>query len=123
MMMPTFANSSLCSLSLHLYHQFNISQHHNQRKASATDTGTSFFYFSGLEHDRIDRHLVSPSPFFPNTKYPTPNAAVKAAMDDAYKNNPVIFPPADVLAKCEYAKFNKDLQPLFEEAFTRIKAS
>jgi spermidine/putrescine transport system substrate-binding protein len=56
-------------------------------------------------------------------KYPTPNAAVKAAMDDAYKNNPVIFPPADVLAKCEYAKFNKELQPLYEEAFTRIKAS
>jgi spermidine/putrescine transport system substrate-binding protein len=56
-------------------------------------------------------------------KYPTPNAAVKAAMDDAYRNNPVIFPPADVLAKCEYAKFNADLQPLYEEAFTRIKAS
>jgi spermidine/putrescine transport system substrate-binding protein len=58
-----------------------------------------------------------------NIKYPTPNAAVKAAMDDAYRNNTVIFPPADVLAKCEYAAFNADLQPLFEEAFTRIKAS
>ncbi len=56
-------------------------------------------------------------------KYPTPNAAVKAAMDDAYRNNPVIFPPADVLAKCEYAVFNSELQPLFEESFTRIKAS
>jgi spermidine/putrescine transport system substrate-binding protein len=56
-------------------------------------------------------------------KYPTPNAAVKAAMDDAYRNNPAIFPPADVLAKCEYAKFNAELQPLFEEAFTVINAS
>jgi spermidine/putrescine transport system substrate-binding protein len=56
-------------------------------------------------------------------KYPTPNSAVKAAMDDAYRNNPVIFPSADVLAKCEYAKFNPEIQPLFEQAFTVINAS
>ncbi|WP_369026729.1 PotD/PotF family extracellular solute-binding protein [Qipengyuania sp. RANM35] len=55
--------------------------------------------------------------------YPTPNAAAKALMPDDYKNNPVIFPPADVLAKCEYAKFNPELQPLYEEAFTRVRAS
>ena len=55
--------------------------------------------------------------------YPTPNAAAKALMPDDYKNNPAIFPPADVLAKCEYAKFNPELQPLFEEAFTRVRAS
>ncbi len=60
---------------------------------------------------------------FSDIKYPTPNTAVKAVMDDAYKNNPVIFPAADVLAKCEYAKFNAELQPLYEEAFTRMKAS
>jgi spermidine/putrescine transport system substrate-binding protein len=56
-------------------------------------------------------------------KYPTPNAAVKAIMPDDYKNSPVIFPPADVLARCEYAKFNPTLQPLYEEAFTRIGAA
>jgi len=55
--------------------------------------------------------------------YPTPNMAAKDLMPDDYKNNPVIFPPADVLAKCEYAKFNPDLQPLYEEAFTRVRAS
>ena len=44
-------------------------------------------------------------------------------MPDSYKNNPVIYPPADVLAKCEYAKFNPTLQPLFEEAFTRVRAA
>jgi spermidine/putrescine transport system substrate-binding protein len=55
--------------------------------------------------------------------YPTPNAAAKALMPDDYKNNAVIFPPADVLAKCEYAKFNPKLQPLYEEAFTSVKAS
>jgi spermidine/putrescine transport system substrate-binding protein len=55
--------------------------------------------------------------------YPTPNAAAKALMPDAYKNNPAIFPAADVLAKCEYAKFRPDIQPLYEEAFTRVRAS
>ena len=55
--------------------------------------------------------------------YPTPNAAAKALMPDSYKNNPVIFPSADLLAKCEYARFNPKLQPLYEEAFTRVRAA
>jgi spermidine/putrescine transport system substrate-binding protein len=55
--------------------------------------------------------------------YPTPNAAAKALMPAAYKNNPVIFPPADLLAKCEYAAYNEKLQPLYEEAFTRVRAA
>ncbi len=56
-------------------------------------------------------------------QYPTPNAAAKALMPDSYKNNPVIFPPADILAKCEYAMFNEKIQPIFEETMTRIMAS
>ncbi len=56
-------------------------------------------------------------------KYPTPNAAAKALMPDSYKKNPVIFPPAEVLAKCEYATFNEKIQPIFEETMTRILAS
>jgi spermidine/putrescine transport system substrate-binding protein len=55
--------------------------------------------------------------------YPTPNDAAKALMPDDYKNNQVIFPPAAVLAKCEYAKFNAELQPKYEEAFTRVRAA
>ncbi len=55
--------------------------------------------------------------------YPTPNAAAKALMPDSYKNNPVIFPAADLLAKCEYAAYNPKLQPLYEEAFTRVRAA
>jgi spermidine/putrescine transport system substrate-binding protein len=55
--------------------------------------------------------------------YPTPNAAAKALMPDSYKNNPVIFPPADRLSKCEYAAYNEKLQPLYEEAFTRVRAA
>jgi len=54
--------------------------------------------------------------------YPTPNAAAKALMPDDYKNNPVIFPSAAQLAKCEYAAFNEKLQPLYEDAFSRIRA-
>ncbi len=55
--------------------------------------------------------------------YPTPNAAAKALMPDTYKNNPVVFPPAAELAKCEYARFRSDIQPLYEEAFTRVRAA
>ncbi|WP_257549619.1 PotD/PotF family extracellular solute-binding protein [Sphingopyxis sp. DBS4] len=55
--------------------------------------------------------------------FPTPNAAAKALMPDSYRNNPVIYPPADVLARCEYAKFNEKLQPLYEEAFTKVRAA
>ena len=56
-------------------------------------------------------------------KYPTPNAVVKAAMGKEYADNKVIFPPADRLAKCEYAKFRPEIQPLYEEAFTRVRAA
>jgi spermidine/putrescine transport system substrate-binding protein len=56
-------------------------------------------------------------------QYPTPNAKVKALMGEAYSNNQVIFPRADILSKCEYAKFNAEIQPLFEEAFTRVRAA
>ena len=55
--------------------------------------------------------------------YPTPNAAAKALMPAEYRDNPVIFPPAAAMAKCEYAKFRPDMQPLYEEAFTRVRAA
>jgi spermidine/putrescine transport system substrate-binding protein len=56
-------------------------------------------------------------------QYPTPNAAVKKLMGAEYESNKVIFPPADVMAKCEYAKYRADIQPLYEEAFTRVGAA
>ena len=56
-------------------------------------------------------------------QYPTPNAKAKELMGDAYAQNTVIFPPADVMAKCEYAKFRSDIQPIYEEAFTRVRAA
>lgn len=57
-------------------------------------------------------------------QYPTPNAAVADAMGEAYRSNPVIFPPADVMAKCEYGAFEGDERArLYEEIFTRISAA
>ena len=61
---------------------------------------------------------------FTAIKYPCPNAAVKALMPDSYKNNPVIFPAADILAKCEYGKFkSQEITQSFEEAMTRVRAA
>jgi spermidine/putrescine transport system substrate-binding protein len=57
-------------------------------------------------------------------QYPTPNQAVRDLMPDSYKNNPVIFPPADVMAKSEYGAFEGDERArLYEEIFTRISAA
>jgi spermidine/putrescine transport system substrate-binding protein len=57
-------------------------------------------------------------------QYPTPNAAAKALMPDVYKNNAAIFPPADILAKCEYAAYpGAEMQQKFEDAFTKIMAA
>jgi spermidine/putrescine transport system substrate-binding protein len=57
-------------------------------------------------------------------QYPTPNAAVRDRMGGAYKNNAVIFPPADVMAKSEYGAFEGDERSrLYEEIFTRISAA
>ncbi len=45
-------------------------------------------------------------------------------MGEAYQNNPVIFPPADVMAKSEYGAFEGDERArLYEEIFTRISAA
>ncbi|MDQ0464275.1 spermidine/putrescine transport system substrate-binding protein [Caulobacter ginsengisoli] len=56
--------------------------------------------------------------------YPTPNAAAKALMPDDYRNNPVIFPPADQMAKCEYGAFEgAERAQLYEEVITRVRAA
>lgn len=56
--------------------------------------------------------------------YPTPNAAAKALMDDAYRNNPIIFPPPEQMAKCEYGKFmGTDKAQAIEAAMTRVRAA
>jgi spermidine/putrescine transport system substrate-binding protein len=56
-------------------------------------------------------------------KYPSPNAAATALMDDAYRNNTAIFPPAEILAKCEYPRYaGQELTQLLDESLTRLRA-
>jgi len=57
-------------------------------------------------------------------KYPTPNAAALALMPDSYRDNKAIFPPAQVMARCEYARFEGLARAqLYDETLTRIFAS
>ena len=56
--------------------------------------------------------------------YPTPNAAALALMPAAYRDNPAIFPPAGVMARCEYADFEGlERAHLYDETVTRIFAA
>ena len=55
--------------------------------------------------------------------YPTPNQAAKDLMPVEYRQNPIIFPSAEEMARCEYAQFNEKMQPVYEEAFTRVRAA
>lgn len=57
-------------------------------------------------------------------QYPTPNRAVRDLMDDSYKNNPVVFPSAELMAKSEYGAFEGDEKARqYEEIFTRVSAA
>ncbi len=55
--------------------------------------------------------------------YPTPNAAAKDLMPKSYRDDPVIFPPASDMERCSYAAYSEEMQPIFEDAFTRIRAA
>jgi len=56
--------------------------------------------------------------------YPTPNGAARDLMPEDYRNNPVIYPPADVMAKCEYGAFEgAERAQLFEEIITKVRAA
>lgn len=57
-------------------------------------------------------------------QYATPNKAARDKMDDKYKNNPAIFPPADVLAKCEYSTYlGEEALKVRDEIWTAIQAA
>lgn len=56
--------------------------------------------------------------------YPTPNAAARTLMPESYKTNAAIFPPPEVMAKCEYGKFEgAEKTQMFEETMTRVRAA
>ncbi len=57
-------------------------------------------------------------------QYATANAAAIALMDDKYKNNPAIFPPQEVLTKCEYATYlGEEGAKARDEIWTAIQAA
>jgi spermidine/putrescine transport system substrate-binding protein len=57
-------------------------------------------------------------------QYATPNQAARALLGDDYKTNPAIFPPDEVIAKCESALYlGEDVNRMIEEAWTRIEAA
>jgi len=57
-------------------------------------------------------------------QYPTPNRAARDLMPAAYRESAVIFPPADIIGRCEYAAFEgEDRERRFEDIFMRVAAS
>jgi spermidine/putrescine transport system substrate-binding protein len=57
-------------------------------------------------------------------QYATPNAAAKKLMSKEYLDNPAIFPPPEVVAKCEAAFYvGEEGTRLRDEAWTRITAA
>jgi spermidine/putrescine transport system substrate-binding protein len=57
-------------------------------------------------------------------KYPSPNAAAVALMPDSYKDNPVVFPPAGIMTKCEYPRYlGPDFTRQLDDAMTRLRAA
>ena len=57
-------------------------------------------------------------------QYATANLAAKNKMPETYTKNPAIYPPADVLAKCEYLTYQgEELTKLRDETWTRIQAA
>ncbi len=57
-------------------------------------------------------------------QYATPNEAARGKLGDDYKLNPAIFPPDEVIAKCESTLYlGEEVQRIIEDTWTRIKAS
>ncbi len=56
--------------------------------------------------------------------YASPNTAARALLDDGYNKNPAIFPPDEVIAKCEPTIYlGEELQRSYEENWTRVQAA
>jgi spermidine/putrescine transport system substrate-binding protein len=57
-------------------------------------------------------------------QYATPNAKAKDLMEDSYKSNPAIFPPPEILTKCEYATYlGEDGAKTRDEIWTAVQAA
>ncbi len=57
-------------------------------------------------------------------QYATPNAAAKKLMPPDYVDSPAIYPPKDILAKCENVIYlGEELQKMRDEVWTKIQAA
>jgi spermidine/putrescine transport system substrate-binding protein len=57
-------------------------------------------------------------------QYATPNAAARQLLSEDYRNNPAIFPPDEVTARCEAAIYQgPEVIRLYDEAWTRVNAA
>ncbi|MBL0691926.1 MAG: spermidine/putrescine ABC transporter substrate-binding protein [SAR324 cluster bacterium] len=57
-------------------------------------------------------------------RYATPNEAAYKLMDDKYRNDPTIYPPDNILKRCETLKFHGlKMSQKYDEILTRIKAA
>lgn len=57
-------------------------------------------------------------------QYGSPNDAARKLLGDDYNKNASIFPPEEVLAKCESSLYlGEDVQRLYDDAWTRVQAS
>jgi len=56
-------------------------------------------------------------------QYATANGAAKAKLGEDYSGNPWIFPPDDVVAKCEVSLYSEEKTRLREESWIRIQAA
>ena len=55
--------------------------------------------------------------------YGTPNTAVAEALDDEYKEDPTIFPPEEVLEKCEvYQYLGSEMESYYTSMWKEIKS-
>ena len=52
--------------------------------------------------------------------YPTPNLAAKALMPNQYQTSTVLFPPPEVFAKLEYARWKPELDMAMEKAVRAV---
>jgi spermidine/putrescine transport system substrate-binding protein len=57
-------------------------------------------------------------------QYATANAAARALMDESYTGNTAIFPPPEVVAKCEPGLYlGEEATKVRDETWTRIQAA
>jgi spermidine/putrescine transport system substrate-binding protein len=57
-------------------------------------------------------------------QYATPNLKAKELMDASYTGNPAIFPPAEILAKCEYTAYlGEEGTRIRDETWTAVQAA